>query len=54
MIRTAGKAMMYDQSAEATEPQRELAPWIEPMVTRLVAGSAELENRTIFDNADES
>jgi hypothetical protein len=33
---------MQDERAKAPEPQQERAPWIEPQISRLRAGSAEL------------
>ena len=46
--------MMHDERAEALQPQQGLAPWVEPTVSRLTAGSAELAVGSVDDNADES
>ena len=52
MIRTAGKAIMNDERAEATQTQQDRAPWVEPALSRLSAGSAELAVGPTDDNAD--
>lgn len=40
---------MQDDRAQAPQPQQERAPWIEPQISRLLAGSAELNVSTVDD-----
>jgi hypothetical protein len=43
---------MIENRAKMPETQQERAPWIEPALSRLEAGSAELLTGTVDDNAD--
>ncbi|MEA3051685.1 MAG: hypothetical protein QOG72_588 [Sphingomonadales bacterium] len=45
---------MSENKAKTPEPKQERAPWIEPTVSRLNAGSAELLTGPTFDGADDS
>jgi hypothetical protein len=54
MILTAGKATMHDERAEAPQPQQERAPWVQPELSRLRAGSAELLTGPTDDLSDKS
>jgi hypothetical protein len=45
---------MTENKAWTPEAQQERAPWIEPALSRLEAGSAELLSGSIDDSADES
>jgi hypothetical protein len=45
---------MQDDKTQAQGFEQERAPWVEPAVSRLEAGSAELLSGRIFDNSDES
>lgn len=46
---------MHDHKAKAPQLQPQLAPWIEPAITRLRAGSAELLVAVVNDGpGDES
>lgn len=45
---------MHDERAEATQPQQDRAPWVEPVVSRLSAGSAEIAIGPVDDNSDYS
>lgn len=45
---------MTEHKATMTETRPERAPWIEPALSRLEAGSAELLTGAIDDGADES
>jgi hypothetical protein len=49
MIRTRRKATMQDERAKAPQPAQHRAPWVEPALSRLRAGSAELLTGTIND-----
>jgi hypothetical protein len=40
---------MHDERAKEPQPQPERAPWIEPELSRLRAGSAELLTGTVND-----
>jgi hypothetical protein len=40
---------MHDERAKEPQPQHERAPWVEPGILRLNAGSAELQIATIDD-----
>lgn len=45
---------MHDERAETPQPQQERAPWIEPVVARLSAGSAEIAIGPVDDGSDYS
>ena len=45
---------MQDERSNATQPQEARAAWVEPVLSRLSAGSAELENKAIDDGSDYS
>jgi hypothetical protein len=49
MIRTTRKATMQHERAKAPRTAQHRAPWIEPAISRLKAGSAELLTGTIDD-----
>lgn len=40
---------MHDERAKEPQPQLERAPWVEPELSRLKAGSAELLTGTVDD-----
>ena len=49
MIRTRRKANMQHERAKAPQPAQHRAPWIQPALSRLKAGSAELLTGTVND-----
>lgn len=53
MIRT-GKVIMQDESTNVSQPREERAPWVEPVLSRIRAGSAEVALGPARDLSDYS
>lgn len=49
-----GKANMQDERTNAPQPQEVRAPWVEPVLSRLSAGSAEIAIGPVDDGSDYS